>query len=1084
MGGSRWTTVLKGMFADRLVVSTAFLVVLLSATLVAAIPIYANAVAESSLRERLERAPATEANLQVTVSVFGGGGDRPLDARVGAIARDVFDATGVSIFRSGESEPLTADGRTVVFGFFDDISRHARLVAGRWPGSSEAAVQVVVPDAVARGLQLRVGQLIQARSRVEENRVVRARVVGIYRAERPSSAYWWGNPLMTAGAYGPLVTTRPSFFALGFQDVELRWRLQPDVRQLTIDQAGPLRRKLALVPGRLNEGRPEGEQFDLETNLPEILASADRSLRLARAGVLVPSIQLALLAIYGLIVTAALLIERRQRTTESLRLRGATTPQIAAMALMEASLIAVPAVALAPWLAAGSLRALNYAGPLADIGLRLEPHVSASAYALAAGAGAVCVAALVLPALLAGRAAVARGRRRVPLAHFAQRTHLDLVLVALALLAYWQLRRYRAVLVDNRGGLEIDPFLVAAPAVLLLAGAVLSLRLVPLAAALVERFVPSTHGAVGALGFWQLARRPRAYARSVLLLVLAVAIGVFAATYSRTWHRSQVDQAQYAAGADLRVEPNEVPGAPAAIGLAPAYRALGVDEALPVATFLPDLGNFGTASGNLLALDAQRAAGVVRARDDFASRPLNELLRPLAAGRGQLGSLPLTGRPTRMALSVQLAVRPGPKPRSVPIGDRGRVSQSLFVYVRDGDGVLHPYRLGEVAAGRARRFVLELGQQPRYPLDLVALQLDVGVPYLVPSRATFGVRSLEVASGSEEQWQRVSLADRRWRASVTGIESPYESPRLEAVSAGHGSVRAAFSTGSYLYSFGGGDPITTQVALRPGRESLPSAPPMLASDSFLVATGAEVGQVMPLALARGTQTFRIAGSFRRFPTLDPATPGVVVDLPTYAAVSFAAHGDVVRPSHWWLKTGADRDVAAQVRAPPFRSLGVVSRTERARALLEDPVPLGVIGALALGFAVAAAFAAVGFAASAAAAASARMLEFAVLRSLGLRTSQLSGWISLESGLVVGLSLLGGTALGLLVSWLVLPYVALGTSGAAPVPPALVTVPWRLVLLLELALLGALVAVAAVQVLRIRALRPAPVLRSGEGTVAP
>jgi hypothetical protein len=1073
----------KGAFADRLVVSTAFLVVLLSATLVAAIPIYANAVAESSLRERLERAPATEANLQATVSVFGGGGDRRLDARVGSIAGDTFSTTGVSIFRSGESEPFTAAGRTVVFGFFDDISRHARLVAGRWPGSGQAPVEVVVPDAVARALQLRVGQLIRARSRVDENRIVRARLVGIYRAERPASVYWWGNPLMTAGAYGPLVTTRPSFFALGLQDVELRWRLQPDVQQLTIDHAGPLRRELALLPGRLNEGRPEGEQFDLETNLPEVLAGADRSLRLARAGVLVPSIQLALLAIYGLIVTAGLLIDRRRRTTESLRLRGATTPQIAAMALMEASLIAVPAVAVAPWLAAGSLRALNYAGPLADIGLRLEPHVSASAYALAAGAGVVCVAALVLPALLAGRAAVVRERRRLPLAHFAQRTRLDLVLVALALLAYWQLRRYHGLLVDNRGGLEIDPFLVTAPAVLLLAGAVLSLRLVPLTAALVERFVPSTHGPVSALGFWQLARRPRAYARSVLLLVLAVAIGVFAATYSRTWHRSQIDQAQYAAGADLLVEPNEVPGAPAAIGLASAYRALGVEEALPVATFLPDLGNFGTTSGNLLALDAQCAAGVVGVRDDFASRPLDELLRPLTAGRGQLGSLPLPGRPTRLALTVQFRLRAGPTSRTPPPSVR-RASQSLFVHLRDGDGVLHLYRLGEVAAGRASRFMLELPQQPRYPLDLVALQVDVGVPYLVQRRATIVVRSLEVASGPEEEWQRVSLADRRWRASVTGINNPYESPRVETVSTVGGSVRTAIATGAYLYALGDVDQPATEVALRPGRDSLPSAPPVLASDSFLTATGAEVGQVMPLALARGTQTVRIAGAFHRFPTLEPATPAVVIDLPTYAAVSFAAHGDVVQPSHWWLKTGADGEVAAQVRAPPFRSLGVVSRSERERALLEDPVPLGVIGALALGFAVAAAFAAVGFAASAAAAARARMLEFAVLRSLGLRTSQLSGWISLESGLVVGLSLAGGTALGLLVSWLVLPYVALGTSGAAPVPPALVSVPWELVLLLELALLGALVAVAAVQVLRIRAIRPAPVLRSGEGTVAP
>jgi ABC-type antimicrobial peptide transport system permease subunit len=113
-----------------------------------------------------------------------------------------------------------------------------------------------------------------------------------------------------------------------------------------------------------------------------------------------------------------------------------------------------------------------------------------------------------------------------------------------------------------------------------------------------------------------------------------------------------------------------------------------------------------------------------------------------------------------------------------------------------------------------------------------------------------------------------------------------------------------------------------------------------------------------------------------------------------------------------------------------------------------------------------------------------MVEFAVLRSLGLRTGQLSGWISLESGLVVVLSLLGGTALGLLVSWLVLPYVALGTSGAAPVPPVLVSVPWKTVFLLQLALLGALVVISTVQVVRVRALRLAPVLRSGEGTLAP
>ena len=325
------------------------------------------------------------------------------------------------------------------------------------------------------------------------------------------------------------------------------------------------------MAGRLNAGREEGQEFDLVTNLPEILAGAERSLRLARAGVLVPSIQLALLAGYGLIVTAALLVERRRRTTESLRLRGATTPQIAGMAFVEALLIALPAVVVAPWLAAVSLRALNYAGPLADIGLHVEPRVSASAYALAAVAALVCIAALVLPALRAGRTEVVRERRRLPLARFAQRTHLDLVLVGLALLGYWQLRHYHGTLVENRGALEIDPFLVAAPALLLLAGALLSL---PRAADRgARRALPALDaGPVAALGFWQLARRPQAYARSVLLLVLAIAIGVFALT-SRTWQRSQVDQAEYATAADVLVEPSEVPGAPRPSELASAYRS-------------------------------------------------------------------------------------------------------------------------------------------------------------------------------------------------------------------------------------------------------------------------------------------------------------------------------------------------------------------------------------------------------------------------------------------------------------------------------------------------------------------------------
>jgi len=1085
---NRWTLVLKGAIADRPVVLTAFVVILLAATLVSAIPIYANAVAQSGLRERLERAPATAANVQATVGVFDGQSDPRLDPRVRRIARDVFSATGVSIHRSGESAPFASAGRTVVFGFFDDLSRHARLLAGRWPGAREAPVEVAVPELVGRALRLRVGDAVRARSRLDENQVVAARVVGIYRPERPSSAFWWGNPLAASGANGPLVTTAGSFFALGLQSAELRWRIEPTARRLAIDDVPSLRRRLADLPGRLNEGRPAGEQFELDTNLPGILAGAAQSLRRARAGVLVPSIQLGLLAVYGLLVTTGLLIERRLFRTVSLRLRGATAAQLGTIALMEATLLAVPAVAVAPWVAAASLQALNHVGPLAGIGLRLEPHVSATAYALAACATGVCAAALVAPALRTGRVAATVGRRRLPLAGLAQRARLDLMLALVALLGYWQLRRYHDLLIDNRGGLGLDPFLVAAPALLLLAGALLSLRLVPLAAALGERVAAATRGVVPALGFWQVARRSQGYARSVLLLVLAVAIGVFAATYSRTWQRSQIDQAQHAAGADLLVEPGQAIGAPPPIGLASAYGALGVDEALPAVTDLIDLGRASAESGNLLALDARRAQGVVHVRDDFASGTLGELLRPLAAGRGDIASLPLPGRPTRLALSVQLSVaRIGPAIELEP--GEGLPPPSLFLYLRDADGVFYLYRLGELTQGRARRFVLDLAHrlpdgrltEPRYPLSVAGLELEHDVPYVSARRGTFDVRAIEVAAGEKAPWTRVQVGGPPWHASVSGFKLPHELPRVESVSVRGGSVRAVVRTGSFLYP--AATLLKNEIVLRPGRDSV-RTPAVLASDSYLAATDATVGQTVTLALSGGTHAVRIAGSFHRFSTIDPATPAVVVDLPTYLAFAFATHGDVVQPSHWWLKTGRSHEVAEQLRAAPFRSLGVLSRSERERALLEDPVPLGVIAALAFGFVVAAAFAAVGFAATATAAARTRLLEFAVLRALGLRTSQLSGWISLENALVVVLSLLGGTGLGLLVSWLVLPYVALGTSGETPSPPVRLAVPWSTILWLELTLLGALVAIAVAQIARIRRLRPAPVLRSGEGAVAP
>ena len=102
-----------------------------------------------------------------------------------------------------------------------------------------------------------------------------------------------------------------------------------------------------------------------------------------------------------------------------------------------------------------------------------------------------------------------------------------------------------------------------------------------------------------------------------------------------------------------------------------------------------------------------------------------------------------------------------------------------------------------------------------------------------------------------------------------------------------------------------------------------------------------------------------------------------------------------------------------------------------------------------------------------------------MRALGLSGRQLSGWLWLENGSLVLVSLLFGTGLGLLMGWIVLPFVTVTQRATAPVPPVIVEMPWDRILLLDVASALALgVAVVAIGSV-LRRLGVGSVLRMGE-----
>jgi ABC-type antimicrobial peptide transport system permease subunit len=127
---------------------------------------------------------------------------------------------------------------------------------------------------------------------------------------------------------------------------------------------------------------------------------------------------------------------------------------------------------------------------------------------------------------------------------------------------------------------------------------------------------------------------------------------------------------------------------------------------------------------------------------------------------------------------------------------------------------------------------------------------------------------------------------------------------------------------------------------------------------------------------------------------------------------------------------------------------VLSQEERSRTLSTDPVALGIIGALVIGFVAAALFAVVGFMVSAAVSARERITEFALLRALGLSANQLSVWLSLENAVLAAVSLVTGTALGLVIAWVVLPFITVTQGATTPFPPVEVDVPWSTIAVLE------------------------------------
>jgi predicted lysophospholipase L1 biosynthesis ABC-type transport system permease subunit len=257
--------------------------------------------------------------------------------------------------------------------------------------------------------------------------------------------------------------------------------------------------------------------------------------------------------------------------------------------------------------------------------------------------------------------------------------------------------------------------------------------------------------------------------------------------------------------------------------------------------------------------------------------------------------------------------------------------------------------------------------------------------------------------------------------------------------------------------------------------------PVVANTAFLAAIGAAEGQTIDVTIDGERRHLSVDGVVDSFPTTDPARPLLLMDGATLDLLRMQARGTTVNVDEWWLSVTPDAsaEVSDTLRAHPFDSTQVVSAVDKARSLSTDPVALGIIGALLLGFVATGIFALIALIVSAAVSARQRRTEFALLRALGLSGGQLSRWLWLENGSLVLASLVGGTVVGVVISSIALPFSTVTQQGTTPVPRVIVHLPWDRILLLDLVVVIALGLAVAILAAVLRRIGVGTILRLGE-----
>ena len=1109
---SAWPLAVKSGFANRRLLSSVVIGVLLASAVTSGTVIYFDSLRELALGAELANYDALDLNILVKTTkgptnreeyegvrrIVEGGYEPGLGWLLDGAARGGRSATFFVTAPGAEADAGTDNARGY-FQFLEDAESHIRILPGGAPPAPlldfapdgrPLQVEGLIPADSADALGVGVGDSLSLIPHWRDDTPYAAALItGVYERRDPDAAIWRFNDVIlhtfTRGNFktAPIMVSEDTLLggvgsAFAEMDSNYGWALNVDAERLNSSNAVRARRGVEALDVSMSSVFQSYRQVTL---LDEALAVYDRRLLFTRLQMFVAMTLIAGVALYCVAALSSLAAEQRGGEIALLRARGASERQALAALAMEGATITALATALAPFLAAAAVSLLGFAPAFSELGggSLLPVRLTRAAFAMSAVGGALSFGALMIPAYAASRASPSESRResaRPSRLSFVQRYYLDVALLALGVIMFRRLAERGSAAASNLlGEAAANQISLAVPAITLAAAAMVSLRLFPLAMSLASRLTSSRLPPGLSVGLRQMSRNPTHYARLALLLMLMSGLGVFAAGFGGTLERNFSERVLYAAGADIRLSGVSLNNRGTSRPFIEAYESAdGVESA--AAALRANGSHLSTRVGDstldILAVDSERFAETAWFRDDFAGEPLADLMARLRPA----GEIPLGAPLPQNARTLRILLKP----------DRPRPDVVLTARLRDDNGRYLTYWLGALESDEwtmyeARLFdprLLRRALFPSRPLTLASIAI-IGTDADLGLRAgSMLIDSVEAGLSDGATAVLEDYADGGgWSVMRDARDAARDKARPAKASArGDGSLMFAWESGRSRVARG----------LLAGDE--PKPVPIVASASFFRKFGHSIGDEPEISISGRRVSAVLVGETDFFPTMDGYKDRfAIADLDTVLAVvnPVLTRGEVT-PNEVWIKTalsGAERARLTErfEDGRPFPVGKVIDAEADLRATRFDPLALAGWRALLLtAFGAMLILSAVGFWVHAYVSFRNRESQFALMRTMGFSARQLASLMLLEQALVAAAGMALGGWMGGRLGAAVMPFLGYDDAGSRALPPFVIEVAWQNLIYAYGAMSLVFAAVIAVVIWLIRRIALSRALRLGDG----